>query len=83
MSPVYTPGDLRSQTARPPTVTWDKHSPVKTVVMATSVPSSQASPPLVNALFERVKEQGKVRDVYCPPRVLLEDWTQVPAVHEL
>ena len=40
---------------------WDKLSPVKTVGMATSVPSSQASPALVNALFERVEEQAEVR----------------------
>lgn len=40
---------------------WDKLSPVKTVGMATSVPSSQASPVLVNALFERVEEQAEVR----------------------
>ena len=40
---------------------WDKLSPVKTVGIATSVPSSQASPALVNALFERVEEQAEVR----------------------
>lgn len=40
---------------------WDKLSPVKTVGMATSVPSSQASPALVNALFERVEEQAEVK----------------------
>ena len=41
---------------------WDKLSPVKTVGVATSVPSSQASPALVNALFERVEEQAEVRE---------------------
>ena len=58
------PGNLRSQTSRSPHIsgmTWDKLSPVKTVGMATSVPSSQASPALVNALFERVEEQAEVR----------------------
>ena len=61
-------GNLRSQTTRSPfksSVAWDlpssKHSPVKTVGMATSVPSSQASPALVNALFERVEEQAEVQ----------------------
>lgn len=60
-------GKLRSEAARSPykgTVAWDlqsgKHSPKKTVGMATSVPSSQASPALVNALFERVEEQAEV-----------------------
>ena len=60
-------GNLRSQAARSlskGTVAWDlsspKHSPVKTIGMATSVPSSQASPALVNALFERVEEQAEV-----------------------
>lgn len=33
---------------------------MKTVGMATSVPSSQASPALVNALFERVEEQAEL-----------------------
>lgn len=60
MSPAFTPGNLRSQTARPPAVTWDKQIPVKTVGMATSVSSSQASPALVNALFERVEEQAEL-----------------------
>lgn len=63
ISPVYAPGNLRSQTTRnphKPTVAWDKHSPVKTVGTATSVPSSQASPALVNALFERVEEQAEL-----------------------
>ena len=58
------PGNLRSQTSRSPHISamaWDKLSPVKTVGMATSVPSSQASPALVNALFERVEEQAEVR----------------------
>lgn len=64
-SPAFTPGNLRSQTARPPAVTWDKQIPVKTVGMATSVSSSQVSPALVNALFERVEEQAEVRNVYC------------------
>ena len=60
-------GNLQSQASRSPhkgTVAWDlqssKHSPIKTVGMATSVPSSQASPALVNALFERVEEQAEV-----------------------
>jgi len=59
--------NLRSQASRSPytgTVAWDlqssKHSPIKTVGMATSVPSSQTSPALVNALFERVEEQAEV-----------------------
>ena len=34
---------------------------MKTAGMATSVPSSQASPALVNTLFERVEEQAEVR----------------------
>ncbi|KAM7443145.1 hypothetical protein ABFA07_008085 [Porites harrisoni] len=57
------PGNLRSQTSRSPHISamaWDKLSPVKTVGMATSVPSSQASPALVNALFERVEEQAEL-----------------------
>ena len=60
-------GNLRSQASRSPykgTVAWDlqssKQSPIKTVGMATSVPSSQTSPALVNALFERVEEQAEV-----------------------
>lgn len=60
LSPAFTPGNLRSQTARPPAVAWDKQIPVKTVGMATSVSSSQASPALVNALFERVEEQAEL-----------------------
>ena len=58
------PGNIRSLTSRSPHISamaWDKLSPVKTVGMATSVPSSQASPALVNALFERVEEQAEVR----------------------
>ena len=57
------PGNLRSQTSRSPHISamaWDKLGSVKTVGMATSVPSSQASPALVNALFERVEEQAEV-----------------------
>ena len=72
-------GNLRSQATRNPrkaTVAWDmnssKHSPVKMVGMATSVPSSQASPALVNALFERVEEQAEVStiDYYSPSQLL-------------
>ena len=63
LSPVSTPGNLRSHTARPSTVAWDKHSPVKTIGVATNVPSSQASPALVNALFERVEEQAEVSEI--------------------
>lgn len=63
LSPVSTPGNLRSHAARPSTVAWDKHSPVKTVGMATNVLSSQASPALVNALFERVEEQAEVSEI--------------------
>lgn len=60
-SPAYTPGNLRSQISRTQsTVAWDKHSPVKTVGKTTSIPSSQASPALVNALFERVEEQAEL-----------------------
>lgn len=60
-------GNLHSQATRSPfqsSVAWDLpsslYSPVKTVGMATSVPSSQASPALVNALFERVEEQTEM-----------------------
>jgi len=65
-SPAYTPGNLRSQISRTQsTVAWDKHSPVKTVGKTTSIPSSQASPALVNALFERVEEQAEVTPLAC------------------
>ena len=64
-------GNLQSQASRSPhkgTVAWDlqssKHSPIKMVGMATSVPSSQTSPALVNALFERVEEQAEVSAQY-------------------
>lgn len=60
-------GNLHSEATRSPfkfSKAWDLpsslHSPVKTVGMATSVPSSQASPALVNALFERVEEQAEM-----------------------
>ena len=64
LSPVSTPGNLRSHAAaaRPSAVAWDKHSPVKTIGTATNVPSSQASPALVNALFERVEKQAEVSE---------------------
>lgn len=66
-------GNLQSQASRSPhkgTVAWDlqssKHSPIKMVGTATSVPSSQTSPALVNALFERVEEQAEVSaQTYC------------------
>ena len=46
--------------SRPSTVPWDKQSSVKTVGITTGVTSSQASPALVNALFERVEQQSEV-----------------------
>lgn len=57
---LHTVGNLRSQTSRPSTVAWDKLRSPKTVGMTTNIPSGQASPALVNALFERVEEQGEL-----------------------
>jgi len=59
---LHTVGNLRSQTSRPSTAAWDKLRSPKTVGMTTNIPSGQASPALVNALFERVEEQGEVRN---------------------
>lgn len=60
LSSLYTPGNLRSQMSRPSTVPWDKQSSVKTVGITTGVTSNQASPALVNALFERVEQQSEI-----------------------
>lgn len=57
---LHTVGNLRSQTSRPSTVAWDKLRSPKTVGMTTNIPSGQASPALVNALFERVEEQAEL-----------------------
>lgn len=57
---LHTVGNLRSHTSRPSTVAWDKLRSPKTVGMTTNIPSGQASPALVNALFERVEEQGEL-----------------------
>ena len=62
LTSLHTVGNLRSQTSRPSTVAWDKLRSPKTVGMTTNIPSGQASPALVNALFERVEEQGEVRN---------------------
>ncbi|KAL9951935.1 hypothetical protein ACROYT_G044691 [Oculina patagonica] len=85
-SGIHHGGNLRSQAARSPykgTVAWDlpssKHSPIKTVGMATSAPSSQASPALVNALFERVEEQAEVVSQLCDTVKKLEKERDIQA----
>ena len=61
----YSPGNIHLGVTRSSTksgVAWgpSPRSPVKTIGITTTSPSSQASPALINALFERVEQQAEV-----------------------